>query len=293
MELSMSLAIAAGILVEILLLWETSERQKNVLSAPGILSRRLSRWQEIIALTLAVSWALILLAEWWQPTLSLGVLGAIQGAIMFVSFSFLFVFGMVIPKLLPRINEQTIVTVTAIIAISLVRWDELEWYLWLALLIPLAGMAWQSLTTIVIPVALKSVLYFWYLVCLFLMAYQSNFDLFFKSASELELTSIDYFIGGAAGIFLLLHSIFLVRFFLMLTALILPQNRYLLELAMPQLFSDEQISRTKFLVILLLAALLVWLNRQAGIVPDLSLASLLILFVVHFIDRPFMLTKRL
>jgi hypothetical protein len=293
MELSMNLAIAAGILVEILLLWETSDRQKNARSAPGILSLRLSRWQEIIALTLAVSWALILLAEWWNPTLSLGALGFFQNVIMGPSFMFLFVFGMVIPKLLPRVNEQTIVVVTTIVAISLVRWGELEWYMWPALLIPLAGITLMALTTAILPPALKSVLYFWYLVCLFLMAYQSNFEMFFRPTSELEMTSLDYFVSGAAGIFLLLHSIFLVRFFLMLTALILPQNRYLIQLAMPQLFSDEQMPRAKFIFILLLAAMIILLNRQFGFVPNLGLASLMILLTVHFMDRPFELTERL
>jgi hypothetical protein len=104
---------------------------------------------------------------------------------------------------------------------------------------------------------------------------------------------MDYFIAGAAGIFLLLHSIFLVRFFLMLTANILPKNRYLIQLTMPQLFSDEQMPRYKFLVILLLIVIVLWANRQFGFVPDLSLSSLLILFAVHFMDRSFKITGKL
>lgn len=292
MQLASNLALAAGIIVEILLLWETSERQKSATSKPGILAPGLSRWQEIIALTVLVSWILIPLAEFFNPELSLTVLGSIQSAIMLPSFMFLFVFGMVVPKLLPRVNEQTIVVVTAIVSVTLVRWAELDWYMWPALLIPLVGIILMALTERVIPPALKSLFYFWYLICLFLMAYQSNFDLFFNAPSDTQ-NSLDYFIAGAAGIFLLLHSIFLVRFFLMLSANILPKNRYLIGLAMPQLFSDEQMPRYKFLVILLVVVIVLWANRQFGFVPDLSLASLLILFVVHFMDRSFPITARL
>jgi hypothetical protein len=293
MELSSNLAIAAGIIVEILFLWETSNRQKGVQTKPGILAPGLSRLQEIIGLTVLASWGLIALAEFFNPPLSLGVLSFIQNAIIGPSFFFLFVFGMVIPKLMPCVNEQTIVVITAIVMLSLVGQVELAWYWLAALSIPLAGIFLIALTTVAIPPTLKSLLYFWYLACLFLMAYQNNYDMFLKPASELELTLLDYFIGGATGIFLLLHSIFLVRFFLMLTALILPGNRHLIRTAMPQLFSDEQMPRGKFIVILLLAGVLVLVNLQFGFAPNISLASVLILLVAHFMDRPAKLTERL
>jgi hypothetical protein len=117
------------------------------------------------------------------------------------------------------------------------------------------------------------------------MAYQNSYGMFFRPRSELRLTSLDYFIGGTTGIFLLLHSIFLVRFFLMLSANLLPQNRYLIAQAMPQLFSDEQMPRYEFLGLLLLVVIILLLNRQLGLAPNLNLSSLLILLVVHFMDR--------
>ncbi len=292
MELALNLAIAAGVIVEILLLWETSDRQKNVQPAPGIIAPGVSRLQEIIALTVLVSWTLITLAEFFNPQLSLTVLGGIQGAIMFPAFMFLFVYGMVIPKLLPLVNEQTIVVITAIVLLSLVGQAELAWYWLAALAVPVLAIFLMALTTFVMPPLFKSLYYFWYLICLFLMAYQSNFGLLLDAPAESQ-NSLDYFIAGAAGIFLLLHSIFLVRFFLMLTANILPRNRYLIQLAMPQLFSDEQMPRYKFLVILLLVVIVLWANRQFNFVPDLSLSSLLILFAVHFMDRSFKITGKL
>jgi hypothetical protein len=287
MELASNLALAAGIIIEILLLWETSDRQKNV----GIVTPGLSRLQEIIALTLLVSWSLIALAEFFKPALNLTLLGSLQSAIMLPLFMFLVVYGMVAPKLLPRINEQTIVVITAVIAITLVRRSDLTWYAWAALLLPLAGIVLLALTNRLLSPAMKSLFYFWYLICLFLMAYQSNFDLFFNAPTETQ-TTLDYFISGASGIFLLLHSIFLVRFFLMLSANILPKNRYLIRQTMPQLFSDEQMPRYKFIVILLLVVIVLWANRQIGFVSDLSFSNLLILFIVHFMDRSTHLTPK-
>ena len=292
MKLAINLAIAAGSIVEILLVWETSDRQKNVQPVPGIIAPGISRLQEIIAMTVLVSWTLIALAEVFDPQLSSAVLNGIPGAIMLPAFAFLFVYGMVVPKLLPRVNEQTIVVITAIVLLSLVGQAELAWYWLAALTVPIFAIFLMALTTFSMPPLFKSLYYFWYLICLFLMAYQSNFDLLFNAPAEPQ-TSMDYFIAGAAGIFLLLHSIFLVRFFLMLTANILPKNRYLIQLTMPQLFSDEQMPRYKFLVILLLIVIVLWANRQFGFVPDLSLSSLLILFAVHFMDRSFKITGKL
>lgn len=292
MELTSTLAIAAGIAVEILLLWETSDRQKSAAVASGVLAPRLSRLQEIIGLVLLVSWLLIALAEFFNLPLSVDVLGAFQAGIMFISFSFLFVFGMVHPKLLPRVNEQTIVVINLVVLYSVLSTTQLAWYWLVALLLPSLGTLVMALTVRVIPPIFKSLLYFWYLVCLVIMAFQNNYTMFISNVPEAQLTSVDYFIGGAAGIFLLLHSIFLVRFFLMLTAIILPSNRYLITLTMPQLFDDQQIPPLKFLGILALFAGIVALNYFTNFAPSINVLNILILLAAHFMDRPFTLTQR-
>ncbi len=293
MDLAANLAIAAGIVVEILLLWETSDRQKGAQTASGAFAPGLSRLQEIIALVLLVFWLLIGLAEYFKPPLSPAMLNLIQNAIMGPSFFFLFVYGMVIPKLLPRVNEQTIVLVNLVALYSLWSAAQLD-ALWLvALLIPSLGVLLMALSARPLHPYLKSLLYLWYLACLLLMAYQNNYAMFFKPASELEMTPFDYFVGGAAGIFLLLHSLFLVRFFLMLTALILPHNRRLITLTMPQLFDDQQIPRPRFLVFLALFVAIIAANQLTGFAPSASLLNVLILLAVHFMERPFHLTQRL
>ncbi len=293
MDLSMNLAIAAGIIIEILLLWETSDRQKGAQAVSALLAPGLSRLQEVIALGLVVSWSLIALAEYFDPPLTLGALDFIQNAIMGPSFFFLFIFGMVHPKLLPRINEQTIVLVNLVALFGLFTTTQLEWYWLAALLLPSLGVLVAALTTRLIHPYLKSLLYFWYLICLLIMAFQNNYEMFFKPTSELELTSFDFFIGGAAGIFLLLHSIFLVRFFLMLSALVLSRNRHLITLTMPQLFDDQQIPRLKFIGLLALFVGVAALNDFTGLAPSLSVLNLLILLAVHFMERPFKLSHRL
>lgn len=286
MELAPNLAVAAGIIVEILLLWETADRQRDAGPAPGILAPRLSRIQEITLIVLIVSWICIALAEYVNPPLSLNTLSFIQNAIMGPSFFFLFIFGMVIPKLMPRINEQTIVAINLIVLISLPA--GIDWYWLAALLLPSLGVLVIALTNRIIHPGVKSLLYFWYLICLFIISYQNSYDLL---ASDQWSTSLEYFIGGASGIFLLLHSIFLVRFFLMLTANILPQNRYLVSLAMPQLFDDQQIPLLKFFGILAILAVIIVANQLTGLVASASLLNLLILLVVHFMDRPFALDQ--
>ena len=235
MDLAFNLALAAGIIVEILLLWETADRQKKATQKTGFLTPRISRIQEIIGLVALLAWTLILLAEFFNPPLSLEMLGGLQSAIMLPTFFFLFVFGMVYPKLMPRINEQTIVVITAIVLLALYGQVELSLPWLAALSLPLLGIFVLALTNLRVPAPLKSLFYFWYLICLLVMAFLSSFDLLFNPEVDSLQTSFDHFISGAAGLFFGLHSIFLVRFFLMLFANLLPHNRYLIELTMPQL----------------------------------------------------------
>lgn len=285
MELAFNIALAAGIIVEILLLWETSNRQRNIPLKPGFIASGVSRAQEAIALVVLVAWTLILPLEFFKPQLGSGFINWMTETIMVLAGLFLFIAGLWYHKFLPRINEQTLVVVTAIVLLSLYGQVQLDWYWLAALSVPLIGIFILALTKHILHPALKSLFYFWYLMCLLVMAYLGAFDLLFNLDTGYLETSFDHFIAGAAGLFFLLHCVFLVRFFLMLTANILPWNRYLITLAMPQLFGDEQMSRRRFVVILLVVLGILWANLQFGLVTDINLASLLILFVVHFMDR--------
>lgn len=285
MELAFNIALAAGIIIEILLLWETSNRQRNIPLKPGFIAPGVSRFQEAIALVVLAAWTLILPLEFFNPQFGYDFLNWVTETTMVLAGLFLLGAGLWYHKFLPRINEQTLVVVTAIVLLSLYGQIQLDWQWLAALALPLLAIFILALTKHSLPPALKSLFYFWYLMCLLAMAYLGTFDLLFNPDTGYLETSFDHFVAGAAGFFFLLHCVFLVRFFLMLTANLLPWNRYLIALAMPQLFGDEQMPRRRFVVILLVVLAILYANQQFGFVTDIHLASLLILFVVHFMDR--------
>jgi len=286
MTLTATLAFAAGIVAEILFLWETAEAQSAAPRRPGGFAPGLSRLQEAIALSLAFFGALLILLQ----ALALPEIGwltsGLQNGLMFVSFSFLFVFGMVHPKLLPRIDEQRIFLVNLAILAGL--WQ--GWGGWqMALLPPTALSLLAALRARPLPPFWKSALYLWYLLCLFLMAYQNALGMFFFNGEESGLTLWDYFLSGAAGLFLLLHSIFLVRFFLMFSANFLPANRGMVKAAMPQLMRESQMSPLLFsLLLAVFGGLMVYSTLQKE-APSLALLNLLILLAAH--GRRWQLTK--
>ncbi len=279
MTLASTLAFTAGLVVEILLLWETSESQ-NVRPRPaGIFAPGLSRLQEALALTLAISWGIIGMVQALALPEPVWLVGGLQNGIMFVSFSFLFVFGMVHPKLLPRVDEQRIFLVNLAVLAGIWQWG---WGWQAAFALPTAlslVAAWRSRP---LSAFWKSVLYLWYLLCLFLMAYQSALNMFFFTGEESGLTLWDYFVGGAAGIFLLLHSIFLVRFFLMFSANILPPNRALIQAAMPHLMRESQIPPWQFALILSVFGGLIGYTILLGKAPPPQWINLLILLAAHW-----------
>lgn len=276
-------------LVEALLLWETVDRQANRPAGAGVIARRMSRLQELLVFVLLFSWLAIFLADRFAPPLSLQQQSAIESVLLFLLFSFLFVFGLVLPVLLPRVNEQTIFVVSLLTTYILWMKGLLSGVGWVLLLLPLAGLFWMAWTTRILSPYLKSGLYLWYLFCLLVISLQADFAVFY---GETRLQVFDYFLGGAAALFLLLHSVFLIRFFLMLTALFLPANRPLLALTMPKLFDDRQISRPQWLGLLALFVGILVLNRLTGLLPSFTAFNLLFLLAVHFLERPFPILQR-
>lgn len=282
MSLAALLAVAFGILVEILLLWETADRQANPAPAAGVTAQRMNRLQQGVVLVLLLAWLVIGLADRFAPPLSVQEQSAGQQLIMLFFFSFLCVFGLVLPHLLPRVNEQTIFIVSLLAFYAFWSQGLLTGAWLLLLLLPLAGVFWAAWTPGLLSPAFKSLLYGWYLLSLLGVALQNDFTVFFQKSGN----NLDYFFGGMAGTFLLLHSVFLVRFALMLTALILPANRPLIARAMPRLFDDRQMPRAQVLVVLAVFGGVLALNRLTGLLPSLALLNLLILGVVHFLERP-------
>jgi hypothetical protein len=170
MEIAFNIALAAGIIVEILLLWETSNRQRGIALPPGFIAPGVSRVQEAIALVILAAWTLILPLEFFNPQIGSGFINWLTEIIMVLAGLFLLFAGLWYHKFLPRINEQTLVVVTAIVLLSLYEQVQLNWQWLTALALPLVGIFILALTKRSLPAVLKSLFYFWYLICLLVMA---------------------------------------------------------------------------------------------------------------------------
>lgn len=290
MTFPMLVALAAGMVIEVLLLWERSAHDA-ARSQSGFVPGPPSPIQALIGLVVLVAALLVALVDGFGLQVPAFWIDAFSNGIMFVAFSFLFVFGLVVPRLMPRVNEQAILAVNLVTLLNLAVMPGLPPVVLAGFAVPgmlllLLGVTRQSLSPM-----LKSLVYFWYLVCLLALTLQNDFSVFISN----ELQPANLFqmaVAGAAGIFLLLHALFLVRFFLMLSALILPHNRKYLFQVMPGLFGDEQMPALKFLSVLGVAAGAYWAAVAFGL-ASLPAANLLILFIVHFMDRlPFVLHKK-
>lgn len=76
-----------------------------------------------------------------------------------------------------------------------------------------------------------------------------------------------------------------MRFFLMVSSLILPRNRVLIPPVMERLFSDEQVALRPFLLFTALMTGLVLANGWLRWVPADTLASVLVVISVQWLFR--------
>ncbi len=293
MNLPDFVALWTGMTVEILLLWETSLRGGEK-AAAGILSPRLGRFQEWIGLVLLAGFSIVL-------GLNLLGLGTVQVDLDMPLINFLFVllglflffYGLVDPRLLPRVNEQVVVVVNLVVLLGLATGgQDFPAWVWLAALLPSLVTFSLALSPRPAGAGVKAFIYFWYLLCLVLLTVQNEFPRFFATGVDIEGQPFEFYLLGITSIFLLLHSLFSARFFLMLSALVLPRNRHYISLSMPHLFNDEQISRLRFVLILAGVVGLTVVNTLYEFVAPLTLANLLVLLAVHFLDRIPLLTVR-
>jgi hypothetical protein len=283
MTLAETLAITTGIVFEVLLLLEGAQARQKTSQPHGIVMPFLSRLQEWTLIFLIGAWILIWNVSVFPFQPSPEIIDSLSGMVMFAAFSFLFVFGLVDPRMLPRVNEQSILVTNLVILPALPGWFEQNLWLTALVLLPTVALAVLVAFPRILPPTLKAFVYFWYLGCLLVVTMQSNFDLLFTSNTTMNL--FDQFIAGQSGLFLLLNALFLVRFFLMLSALVLPANRHYIPAAMPQLFNDEQIStRTFFLLVGLVLSVLI-ANHLTGLAAPATLTNLLILVTIHGLDR--------
>ncbi|MCD4685771.1 MAG: hypothetical protein K8S97_07530 [Anaerolineae bacterium] len=195
---------------------------------------------------------------------------------------FVLFFGVVTPVLLPRVNEQAIVSTHILIVIGVLVAERgaLDVRVIGVLTVSLVGAVWLIGRRKTLPPLAKALFYVWYLAALIMLsALNGTFDYF--SGDDLSLP--DAFLFGGGFIFLALHALFFVRFALMTSTLILPRNRRFIGAVTPHIFSDEQVPWTWAGAFLLAALVMVALNQQLGVFAEQALTGALVIANTQFV----------
>jgi hypothetical protein len=193
--------------------------------------------------------------------------------------------GVIGSQLLPPIHERSVLSTQLLMAAgmltgagqlpSAVLWALGSVMLVLSLFLLLYRQA--------LPPIPKALVYAWYLALLLGLSVM-NSDTALFSARDLDLTS--GFTFGVVFIFLLLHGLFFIRFFLIVCSLILPRNRKYIGEMMPRLFSDEQAEPGLFVLVTLGLIAAVWLNAHFNLLPGALFTSLCVLISTQLLARP-------
>jgi hypothetical protein len=185
---------------------------------------------------------------------------------------------------LPRVNEAVILVVQGTVLLGFLWTGEpVEWLPLVALgaapaLVTLALLACR----LPLPPQAKALIYLWYLVTLLMGPFQSGQAALFQESEPSWTEAISL---GMVFIFLLVHGLFAVRFFLIVSSMILPRNHCLVARLMLHLFADEQVSLPRFSLAAIVVAGLLFANRYLGIMPQPFAVSFGTLLGVHLMTR--------
>ncbi len=206
--------------------------------------------------------------------------------LFFVCFGlYILTAGVVSNHLLPRVNEKTVLGVQIIIAVSLLVTPASynPWALFFLLELPMLVTAYLVARQTPLGTITKAVIYCWYLFSLVLLAYQNGSVLVLEKSHP---NLLEGFLTGVMLVFLLLHMLFSIRFFLVASSLIIPANRPLVGRLMPHLFSDEQVSPRRFILLLAVILAIIGLNAWLKILPMLWLVNLAVILSTQLLFRP-------
>ena len=269
-----------GILLEILLLWENARLQKPLASERFVAVPLLTPEKIAMALLTVVVGLFVLLCVLlgWDSALVY-----IDSPLIFVAFVLLglglLYFGVLDPRLLPHINEEAVLSVHMVVALSLLltRPEDTSWWPYvLGLGIPWVLLLVATLPQRSPPPLAKAFIYLWYLINLLALTLQTDFSALNASPSE-AISYFEAFVLGAGGLFLLLHGLFFVRFLLMTSSLIGAKSRQYMILIMPRLYVDEQLPLVRVLLLQALAVAILLLNARFAFVPDISAVTVLVM----------------
>lgn len=201
---------------------------------------------------------------------------------MFVGIGlYVLAMGVVSIRLLPRITEQMILTVHLLVIFNLITGDNppFDWQVGVAIFTP-TSLALLLITFHKRPLhdVKKALLYLWYLILLLMLAQQNSA---LETFSKPEINLLEAITTGAIFIFLLLHGLFFLRFFLIVSSLIMPRNRALIRPLMDALFTDEQVDITQMMLVIVGVGVMVGINSLAGIVANQIIWNAAVLLVIH------------
>lgn len=196
---------------------------------------------------------------------------------------------------LPAINTQNLLLAQgvmlagALLDRGAIAWLPAAWLIWAPALVMALLLGWQvgprlvsrSAPRAVLPPEIKALLYFWYLLCALLTTFQSGQTALFEAD---QLAWGDAFSLGTVLVFMLVHGMAAMRFFLISSSLLLPRNRAMAAHAMPRLFSDEPAPALRFVLVALGAAGFLLANRAFGWLAAPLALSLTFLAAVQLLN---------
>lgn len=282
MELSAFILFTAGILTEIYSLWEANHTARTVQSAHNIISSPLPPGRWILA-GLAI---LVLFAE------AITYLTAYQNhyttlsdSPVFIIFTllglFVFFAGVLGNRLLPQVNEKSIAIVLSLSSLSLFTGQTIlpSSLAWALGVISLLLTAFLVINRRRLGPVLKALVYLCYLLSLMLLVFQPQNLAFFQQRS---FNFIDAFVFGTVFVFMILHGLFAIRFFLITSSLLIPRNRIYLPPLISCLYTDEQVDPIRFWLFFAVITTIVFFNRRFLIFPPQILESFIALLSVQF-----------
>lgn len=278
MELGVFIFFMAGILAEIILLWESAHPVADNLAWNRITAFPLRRSQLALGVIGVLTAALALL---------FAVLGIANEKVyidtpVIYPFSlllglFIFGAGLFTDELVPRVNEKGILMVQVLVIASLLTSQTPlnGWLLAFGVIIPASLALFLAFNRQALPPLVKAGVFFLYLISLIVQTFLSGSVALF---SYTHYNFVEAFLFGSTFLFLILHILLAIRYFLIFSSLILPRNRRLVRLLMLRLFSDEQVSPRSFLlftVVLfaLLAVNLIFDLLETGLVFNLGVIA--------------------
>lgn len=286
MTLQVFILFAFGMLAELILLGQYRLDRPPLMSGTSPLLARLQQPSRMLIVALALFAGLCLLIARLTGSAEMRVY--IDTPIINILFIFLGVFvffaAMAANIFLPLVNEQTILVVQGLVLYYAFSGGSAVAFMPLAVLASVPALV--SLGLILwrrpVPASFKALLYLWYLLTLMVIPFQSNQVAYFRRN---DLTLLEGAFFGSLLVFLIIHGLFTVRFFLITSSLVLPRNRALVERVMPLLFSDEQVPLGRLAFTTGLLAALILINRALGLLPEGAILSLGVMFAVQFLSQ--------